>query len=56
MTAAQTVHFVEHWFHEIHCTGVFTSPMRQHSLRHRQSYSSNDLRDGSVAETEPAQR
>jgi hypothetical protein len=54
MTAAQTVHFVEHWFHEIYYTGVFTSPMRQHSLRHRQSHSSNDLRDGSVAETEPA--
>jgi len=28
----------------------------QHSLKHRQSYSSNDLRDGSVAETEQAHR
>ena len=56
MTTAETVHSVQHWFHEIHCTGVFTSPMGQHSFGHRQSYRSYDLRDGSVAETEKAHR
>ena len=56
MTSSETVHPVEDWFHEIDGTGVFTSPIRQHTLRYGQSYSSNDLRDGSVAKTERAQR
>ena len=56
MTAAETVHFVEDWFHEIDGTGMFTSPMGQHSLRYRQSYGSNDMRDGSLAEAEQAHR
>jgi hypothetical protein len=56
VTSSETVHPVEDWFHEIDGTGVFTSPIRQHTLRYGQSYSSNDLRDGSVAKTERTHR
>jgi len=56
VTAAETVHRVEDWFHEIDGTGVFTSPMRKHSLRHGQSYSPDDLGDSSVAKTELSHR
>jgi hypothetical protein len=31
VAAAETVHPVEDWFHEIDGTGVFTSPMSKHS-------------------------
>jgi hypothetical protein len=54
MTAAETVHSPERWFHEVHCTGVFTSPMGQHSLGYGQSYTFDDLRDGSVAAAKQA--
>ena len=54
VTAAEMVHLVEDWLHEIDGTGMFTSPMRQHSLRYGQRYSSDDLRDGSTAKTEHA--
>ena len=56
VTAAETVHLVEDWFHEIDGTGVFTSPMRQHSLGYRQSDGSDDLRDRPMAKTEHAHR
>jgi hypothetical protein len=56
VAAAETVHSPKHWFHEVHCTGVFTSPMGQHSLGYGQSYTSDDLRDGSVAATERSHR
>ena len=32
VTAAQAVHLVEDWCHEIDGAGVFASPMRQHRL------------------------
>jgi hypothetical protein len=53
VTSSETVHPVEDWFHEIDGTGVFISPIRQHTLRYGQSYNSND---GSVAKTERAHR
>src|SRR6185437_8084625 len=54
VTATETIHLVEDWLHEIDGTGIFTSPMRQHSLGYGQRYRYNDLRDGSTAKTEHA--